>query len=293
MRNPVPTFSVTVIALCGGFVGAASPPASAHPRSVFLFAGTAGWGAAREVPGTASLNIGGNAAIQSVSCPAAGTCVATGFYFTGPENDTQAFVVSERDGRWGQAQPVSGIASLNTGDHARADSISRPSPGNCAVGGFYVDTAGRWQAFLASERKGRWGRAIEVPGTAALNVGGNANVDSASCWAPGDCVAGGYYEASRYNGNTAKWQSWVATQHNGTWGAFVVSGQGGTWGRPSRCPARPGSTPAATPRSSPCPARAPVGAAPVAPTPTGPATGRLLSSAEPEPADSLPHSPEP
>src|SRR6185437_9155856 len=38
----LPTFSVTVIALCGGFVGAASAPAGAHPRSVFLFAGTAG-----------------------------------------------------------------------------------------------------------------------------------------------------------------------------------------------------------------------------------------------------------
>jgi len=63
------------------------------------------------------------------------------------------------------AQPVSGIASLNTGDHARADSVSRPSPGNCAVGGFYMDTAGRWQAFLTGERKGRWGRAIEVSGT--------------------------------------------------------------------------------------------------------------------------------
>lgn len=38
-----------------------------------------------------------------------------------------------------------------------------------------------------------WGRALEVPGLAALNAGGNARVLSVSCWRAGDCGAGGFY----------------------------------------------------------------------------------------------------
>jgi len=42
---------------------------------------------------------------------------------------------------------------------------------------------GGQQAWVASEAGGRWGRAEEVPGTAALNAGGNAAVTSVSCTA--------------------------------------------------------------------------------------------------------------
>ena len=31
-----------------------------------------------------------------------------------------------------------------------------------------------WQAFVVDEANGHWGNAAEVPGTAALNQGGNA-----------------------------------------------------------------------------------------------------------------------
>ena len=46
---------------------------------------------------------------------------------------------------------------------------------------------------MASERNGRWGTAIEVPGTAALNAGGDAEVTSVSCASAGNCAAGGFY----------------------------------------------------------------------------------------------------
>ena len=50
------------------------------------------WGTAIEVPGTAALNTGGQAAVTAVSCAPAGTCSAGGVY-TG--SGQQAFVVSE------------------------------------------------------------------------------------------------------------------------------------------------------------------------------------------------------
>ena len=38
-----------------------------------------------------------------------------------------------------------------------------------------------------------WGKSLEVPGTAGLNVGGAATVNSVSCASAGNCVAGGSY----------------------------------------------------------------------------------------------------
>ncbi len=56
------------------------------------------WGAAREVPGAAALNQGGNALVDSVSCALAGNCAAGGFY-TDSSQHLQAFVVNERPSR--------------------------------------------------------------------------------------------------------------------------------------------------------------------------------------------------
>ena len=40
---------------------------------------------------------------------------------------------------------------------------------------------------------GTWGIAEEVPGTAALNKAGGAEISSVSCASAGNCSAGGYY----------------------------------------------------------------------------------------------------
>ena len=44
---------------------------------------------------------------------------------------------------------------------------------------------------MAVEQKGSWGKAIEVPGLAALDKGEDAEVYSVSCVPAGNCVAGG------------------------------------------------------------------------------------------------------
>ena len=113
-----------------------------------------------------------------------------------------------------------GLAALNTGGDAGVDSVSCGSAGNCAAGGYYTDGAGSEQGFVASERNGVWGQAIEVPGLAALNTGEDAEVDSVSCASAGNCAAGGDY-AGRI---TASRGSWPARR--------TASGA-----RRSRCPA--------------------------------------------------------
>ena len=98
----------------------------------------------------------------------------------------------ERNGRWGTAIEVPGLAALNTGGYAEVNSVSCASAGSCAAGGDYADRRGQ-QGFVAVERNGRWGTATEVPGLAALNKGGGAAVNSVSCAPAGSCAAGGDY----------------------------------------------------------------------------------------------------
>jgi hypothetical protein len=165
------------------------------------------WGKAKEVPGT-----GGGAEINSVSCASAGNCSAGG-YFTSSSSKQQGFVVSQVSGTWGKAEEVPGTATLNTGGFAETDSVSCTSAGNCSAGGFYSDSSGA-QAFVVSQVNGTWGKAEEVPGTAILNKGNDAMINSVSCASEGNCSAGGSYAGTEIAGD----QAFVVSQVNGTWG---------------------------------------------------------------------------
>src|SRR5258706_47418 len=116
-------------------------------------------------------------------------------------------------GTWHTAQKVPGAATLNKGGEAQVQSVSCASVGNCSAGGYYTDSSGRHQVFVVSEVNGTWRTAVEVPGSAALNKGGNANIFSLSCGSAGNCSAGGYYTTDSY-GHT---QAFVVSQVNGTW----------------------------------------------------------------------------
>src|SRR5215472_14598268 len=103
----------------------AAPAASAAAQ-----AGT--WGTAIEVPGLGSLNQGGQAQLNSVSCGAARNCAAGGSYTDG-SGRRQAFAVNERQGTWRTAIRVPGLGILNAGGFAAVESVSCPSAGNCAA----------------------------------------------------------------------------------------------------------------------------------------------------------------
>jgi hypothetical protein len=185
------------------------------------------WVTAKEVPGTAALNQGGNAQLASVSCPSAGNCSAGGSYNTDSSGHDQAFVVSETNGTWGTAKEVPGITALNQGGYAAVVQVSCASAGNCGAGGSYVDGSGRDQAFVVGEKGGAWGTAKEVPGAAALNQGGQAHLASVSCASAGNCSVGGSY-SSGSNGEV-----FVVSEKSGTWGTakevpgFAALNQGG------------------------------------------------------------------
>jgi D-alanine-D-alanine ligase-like ATP-grasp enzyme len=170
------------------------------------------WGNAEQVPGSGARNTGGEAKVASLSCGSPGNCSAGGYYTTNRKaGHQQAFVVSERNGQWGSAKQVA--AQLNTGASAQVFSVSCASAGNCSAGGSYVDSNAHPQAFLVDQTNGRWGAAKEVPGSAALNVGGYAQIISVSCASAGNCSAGGFYFTKR-----PRQHALVVTETHGRWG---------------------------------------------------------------------------
>lgn len=150
------------------------------------------WGKARKLPGSA------------LACTSPGNCVAVG----GP------FVADEKNGVWGKAHKVlSAIPPYGAG----VISVSCSSPGNCVAGGQYHAGGGRYRAFLVSEKHGVWGRAKNVPDTAALRLGPSAGVGSVSCAGAGSCAASGYYSLTRDGAAFP----FVMAQRKGVWGKAI------------------------------------------------------------------------
>jgi hypothetical protein len=154
-----------------------------------------------------------------LSCAAAGDCSAVGYY-TDHLGHKQVFVDSARNGRWSKAAELPGLQALNTGGFVEIGTVSCAKPGDCSTGGAYETGSANIEAFVDDQRRGRWGTAKEVPGTAGLNADGDADVTTVSCAAVGSCSAGGaYVDAS---GHT---QAFVVAERNGIWGrAFEAPG---------------------------------------------------------------------
>ena len=182
----------------------------------FVASETAGtWGAAREVPGTAALNVGFEASITSLSCASAGNCSAGGFY-TDASDRTQAFVVTEANGTWGAAQEVPGVGAKNAGGHAQITSVSCAAPGDCSAVGFFRLPSFTPRVFTVSQTHGVWGTAKAFPGLAARK--GPQTASSVSCASVGNCSAGGSFtDSSRHE------QAYVVTETNGAWGTAIAA----------------------------------------------------------------------
>jgi hypothetical protein len=170
------------------------------------------WGKAIPVPGIGALDRGQNAQVSSVSCSSAGDCALAGTYAPGTGPPAEGFVASEKNGHWGKAREVPGLGALNKLGAVAVLSISCRSAGDCAIGGDYVDAAGHTQAFVAVQRAGRWEKAEEVPGTARVNAGGDAFVNSVSCGAASSCTAVGVY-----TDNTNHTHTFVLAERDGRW----------------------------------------------------------------------------
>jgi hypothetical protein len=184
---------------------------ASHFQALLIQESKGKWSGAEEATGTAALNSGGAALLNAVSCPSAGNCTAGGYYSDAFAR-IQPFVITETRGHWGKARVLAGVGALNAGGKAEILSVSCASPGNCSAGGFSSPAGFEQAPMIATETKGKWGKAEPVPGTAKLNTEHHGELLSVSCARNGSCGAAGYYETA-----TAS-QSFVVSQVRGRWG---------------------------------------------------------------------------
>jgi hypothetical protein len=212
MRQRVLAALMAVAGAAGAMTMAATVPAAASaaakPASSRVAAAPGGWGQAALLPGAGKLGQGGADGL-AVSCPSTGNCTAGGSYFQSGGN-SQIFVISERNGRWGNAEELPGLGALNTKGDGELAGVSCASPGDCVAAGSYLGSAGQ-AGYVAVQKGGRWGQAENIPGLSALSTG-EATVGSVSCGSPGNCVVGG-----RYLDGSDQFQAFVATMSNGHW----------------------------------------------------------------------------
>jgi len=206
----VATCAVTGVTVAGASAAAAAGPARSGANGRAAASASVGsvWGKAIEVPGTQSLNTGKS--LAAMSCARPGDCTAAGVYGHYRQG---VFVVSQVRGTWHRAAELPGLAALNQRGRAAVGDLSCGSRGNCSMTGSYTDGAGHGQAFVASQVGGKWHKAIEAPGTGALEAGGSAAIGPVSCASPGDCTAGGFYRPVPGGA-----QAFVISQVRGAWG---------------------------------------------------------------------------
>lgn len=172
------------------------------------------WGLPQVIQGLSDFGLS-RGDIQVMSCPSPGNCGAVGVA-QDASGQSQLFLVDERSGSWGRAQPVPEMSMLRA-DGSADGSISCAAAGNCTLAGTYfapTDNPDRdsEQVFDASEAGGQWGSPQQVPGTGALNIGGLAQVGAVSCGGPGECAVAGFY--TDQHGNP---RAFTADERRGTW----------------------------------------------------------------------------
>ena len=173
------------------------------------------------LPADAGTDAGGdaNATLPSVTCPAAGSCVAVGSY----ENTSAAttgLIDTLTAGNWSAIK-----APVPSGAGAGTESLSVVSCGSaasCAAAGTYPDASAHTQGLFDALASGSWSAtAAPLPGDAAANPAVHPN--AVSCPAAGACVVAGTYTSS--TGTAAV----LDTLASGTWSgtrAPVPSGAG-------------------------------------------------------------------
>jgi hypothetical protein len=159
--------------------------------------------------------------LSGVDCPAPGTCVAVGNYFTS-QDVSSPVVATLSGGTWTAASlPLPGDAASSNQDTFLED-VRCPAPGTCIATGTYAAQGGDSQALLETLSGGSW-TAIRAPLPAgAIPVKAAAGsitnfLAGAACPSVGSCVAvGGYAERG---GATAPF---VDTLSGGTWTPAAV-----------------------------------------------------------------------
>ncbi len=220
--NAVASVACTAPGACVA-VGEYGPQDAVHDFVAVQSHGT--WGPARQAALPAHSPAGSAITFTSVACPAPGSCVAIG------DLGVRAVVVTQKSGRWMRAQFLRPPAHAYQG-LMLVNAVACARVGTCVVVGGYTDSRNRGQAAVVTESGGKWRQAAEVALPRDAQPDPLAQLWSATCTAPGSCLAIGSYSGALHYTR-----------------AMVVTESGGRWRRAAQISAQPtGAEPYSVPR---------------------------------------------
>ncbi|MGH3261326.1 MAG: hypothetical protein ACRDNS_04950 [Trebonia sp.] len=157
----------------------------------------------------------GAATLDDVTCPSAGTCVATGWYIN-RDNDRVGYVDTLAGGTWtATAAPLPANAAPEQASSPASTflaAVSCTGADSCVATGEYLDAFRRTEALIDTLAGGTWtATAASLPANAAAS-GQVAGLWAIGCSAPGSCVAAGHYIE---RGGQPRFLA--GTLSNGTW----------------------------------------------------------------------------
>ena len=181
------------------------------------------WGQPEAIPGLAALGNGVQVG-ATVACPAPGYCTVAGRYTYGTGTASSGFVADEVAYKWGTAQPVPGLATLNVGGSAGASNLACPTSRNCTIEGTYTakvtpsGTQADIRIFVDSEVNGSWQQASgpAIPNAATSYVVPQSNL---ACASAGNCLASVRYTVASTNATA----QYLLRQSGGKWSVSTAS----------------------------------------------------------------------
>jgi hypothetical protein len=136
------------------------------------------------------------ATLNDVSCPAAGACVATGWY-SNESGLRDGYFDTLANGTWTAASaPLPADAAPEQASSTASTylaAVACTGTGTCVAPGQYRDASGQTRAFIDTLSGGAWtATAAPLPADASA-TGQVAALWAIDCPAPGTCVAAGHY----------------------------------------------------------------------------------------------------
>jgi hypothetical protein len=216
--NPIATLDAVACTGPGSCVGGGSYQAKSGALEPMVVAEAGGgWKRAQELSLPANAFAANpDAAVASIACTGAGSCVAVGGYASDSDGHSHAFTAAETRGVWARARQVTlpANAAIRPGN-ATLGAVTCTGTGSCVAVGGYLDRIGHQELMAVTESKGRWGQAVAVASPRNA-VGSEASLDGVSCWRPGDCWAVGAYADTSHRG-----QALATAESNGHWARAI------------------------------------------------------------------------
>jgi hypothetical protein len=175
------------------------------------------WGTAGEIEPPANAASNPETQLDSIACPASGSCVAGGDY-TNEHGAREAMVAEETNGSWGPASEIEPPADAEGNPAASIRSVACPAAEACVAFGVYRDgSTDSEEAMATTEVGGTWGQATQVMLPAGASNKPASSLNSVVCVPSGPCVAVGHYI-----------EEGVGRE------AMTVTETGGSWGQANR-----------------------------------------------------------